>query len=260
MYDKQSMFDNEGKEVDWYSIFFFSREISPGNEIHYAYFDPNLNGFQYYKYNEDTLPPISITRFVTEGGSDFNYFFWNDNKGVKDGKDVHVSDTKAHSKGYLVYDSNKSAFLLHSLPRYPTRTSENEVLNELPSNAGSYAQTFLCISITKDTAEIIAKLLNCVNVNINKSVPNDLVNPIPNIWVQSLINNRKNSTCKIEDVTKITSLAGVEFSFYGKSNKNKIIPYDTTMRQDYNDHSYVRTWSRPALAPHQYDTYNLVNV
>ena len=252
--------DPEGKEVDWYSIFFFSKSISSDNEIHYAYFDPNLNGLQYYKYNENTFPPTRITKFVTEGGSDFNYFFWNDDKTVKDGESKSASSTKAHAKGSLVYDSIKGAFLLHSLPRYPTRTSENEVLNELPSNAGSYSQTFLCISITKDTAEIIAKLLNCVNVSINKSVPSDLVNSIPNIWVQSLINNRMNSTCEMEHVTKITSIAGVEFTFYGKNYKNKIIPYDTTMRQAYNDHFYVRTWSRPALVPAQYDTYTLVNV
>ena len=58
--------DPEGKQVDWYSIFFFSKSISPDKEIHYAYFDPNLNGLQYYKYNENTFPPTRITRFVTE--------------------------------------------------------------------------------------------------------------------------------------------------------------------------------------------------
>ena len=31
------------------------------------------------------------------------------------------------------------------------------------------------------------------------------------------------------------------------------------MRQAYNNHFYVRTWSRPALASPLYDTYNLVN-
>lgn len=69
-----------------------------------------------------------------------------------------------------------------------------------------------------------------------------------------------NSTCKEGDVNKIKSIGGVEFTFYGKNYKNKIIPYDTTMRQAYEDHFYVRTWSRPALAPPLNDTYNLVNV
>ena len=118
----------------------------------------------------------------------------------------------------------------------------------------------MCISINKETAEIIAKLLNCVNVSINKSVDSDRVNLTPNYWVQKLISNRLDSSCEIEHTIKIQSLSGVEFTFYGKNYKNKIIPYDTTMREAYNDHFYVRTWSRPSLAPAQYDTYNLVNV
>ena len=168
--------------------------------------------------------------------------------------------SKAHAKGSLVYDSVSGAFLLHSLPRFPTRTSANEVLEELPSNGGSYGQSFLCISVSKATAETIAKMLNCVNVCINKAVEKDRVNTTPNQWVKNLIANKMDSSCSIEHKTSIRSKSGVEFTFFGKNYKNKIIPYDTTLRSAYSDHFYVRTWSRPALAPSQYGTYNLVNV
>ena len=238
-----------GKEVDWYTIFFMPASASSDGAIHYAYYDPTLGGLQYYKYDVNTFPPTRITRYVTSGGSDFNYFFWNDDKTVKDGPSDSCSSSKAHAKGSLVYDSSSGAFLLHSLPRFPTRTSSNAVLEELPSNGGSYGQTFLCISVNKVTAETIAKLLNCVNVSINKSVPNDRVNSSPNSWVNNLIQNKMADSCVMEHVTKIRSRAGVEFTFFGKNYKKKIIPYDTTMRQSYSDHFYVRTWSRPALAP-----------
>ena len=234
--------------------------ISTMGEIDYGYFDPSLSSLQYYKYEVNSFPPTHITRFVLNNESNFNYFFWNDDKTVKDGSSSSASNSKAHAKGSLVYDSISGAFLLHSLPRFPTRTADNVVLEELPSNGGSFGQTFLCISINKETAEIIAKLLNCVNVSINKSVDSDRVNLTPNYWVQKLISNRLDSSCEIEHTIKIQSLSGVEFTFYGKNYKNKIIPYDTTMREAYNDHFYVRTWSRPSLTPAQYDTYNLVNV
>ena len=252
--------DPSGKEVDWYSIFFMPQSASSDGEIHYGYFDPSMSALKYYKYDEGTFPPTRITRYVTSGGSGFNYFFWNDDKTVKDGSADSASSSKAHAKGSLVYDSSFGAFLLHSLPRFPTRTSANEVLNELPSNGGSYGQTFLCISVTKATAEAIAKLLNCVNVSINKSVDKDRVNSSPNQWINNLINNKMDSTCSIQHNEKIRSKGGVTFTFFGKNYKNKIIPYDTTMRQTYNDNFYVRTWSRPSLAPSQYGTYNLVNV
>ena len=249
-----------GQEVDWYAIFFMPKSVSKDGEMHYAYFDPSLNALKYYKYNINEFPPTHITRYVLNDDSNINYFFWNDDKTVKNGTPSQASSTKAHAKGSLVYDSTSGAFLLHSLPRFPTRTSENVILEELPSNAGSYGQNFLCISIDKDTAEEIAKLLNCINVSINKSVDTDKVNTSPNYWIKKLISNRMDSSCEIENINKIKSLSGVEFTFFGKNYKKKVIPYDTTMRLTYNDHFYVRTWSKPSLAPSLNDTYHLVNV
>jgi len=249
-----------GKEVDWYSIFFMPASASIDGSIHYGYYDSSLSNLEYYKYDVNTFPPTRITKYVTEGGSNFNYFFWNDDKTVKGGSSDSASSSKAHAKGSLVYDSTLGAFLLHSLPRFPTRTSTNEILEELPSNGGSYGQTFLCISVNKETAETIAKMLNCVNVCVNKAVTADKVNSSPNTWVQNLINNKMDSSCVMEHVTKIRSRSGVEFTFFGKNYKKKIIPYDTNMRETYKDHFYVRTWSRPSLAPSLYGTYNLVNV
>ena len=249
-----------GQEVDWYAIFFMPASISDDGEIHYGYYDPNLSSLEYYQYDVNTFPPTHITRFTLGDETDFNYFFWNDDKTVKDGSSSSAASSKAHAKGSLVYDSTSGAFLLHSLPRFPTRTSENVVLEELPSNAGSYGQTFLCISVNKETAETIAELINCVNVCVNKAVDSDRVNTTPNKWIEKLISNSMDRSCEIEHTNIIKSLGGVEFTFYGKNYKNKIIPYDTTMREAYQDHFYVRTWSRPSLAPAQYDTYNLVNV
>jgi hypothetical protein len=104
-------------------------------------------------------------------------------------------------------------------------------------------------------------MLDCINVNINKAVESDRVNvDYPNEWVTNLINNKMDNSCPIQHTRVIKSKEGIEFTFYGKNYKNKIIPYDTTMRQTYNDNFYVRTWSRPSLAPSQYGTYNLVNV
>ena len=65
---------------------------------------------------------------------------------------------------------------------------------------------------------------------------------------------------RLEHTVKVKSKGGEIFTFYGKNYKNKIIPYDTTLRQVYEDHIYVRTWSRPSLAPNLYGTYNLINV
>ncbi len=250
----------DGNEVDWYAIFFMPSSISPDNQIYYGYFDNSLSSLSFYKYSESNFPPTQITNYAILGGRDFNYFFWNDDKTIKNGEPIGASSSKAHAKGSLVYDSDYGAFLLHSLPRFPTRDSNNELLTELPSNGGSYGQTFLCITVTKQTAEQIAKLLNCINASINKSVDSDRVNTNANIWVTGLIKNKMDSSCSIQHTVNIRSKGNKLFTFYGKNYKNKIIPYDTTLRESYYDDVYVRTWSRPSLAPALYGTYYLLNV
>ena len=252
----------KGTAVDWYVIFFMPKSASSDGEIHYGYFDNTSSSLKYYLYEESTFPPSIITSYVIDNfeSEDFNYFFWNDDLTVKDGESKSASSSKAHAKGSLVYDKTNGVFLLHSLPRFPTRTSENELLIELPANAGSYGQHFLCISVTKTTAEKIAELLNYINISNNFSVGQDYVNTKSNEWITKLILNRYNSSYPGELQTTIKSKKGEEFNFISKSHLNQITPYDTTLRKIYLDDFYVRTWTKPSLAPAVCEEYSLFNV
>ena len=251
----------KGAEVDWYVIFFMPTSASSDGQIHYAYYDNTLNTLNYYLYEESSFPPTKITSYVTSSStSDFNYFFWNDDLTVKDGESKSASSTRAHAKGSLVYDKSNGAFLLHSLPRFPTRTSTNEILTELPSNAGVYGQHFLCITVTKDTSEKIAELLNYINVSNNASVKKDNVNSSANKWITALINNKFDSSYPKELQTTIKSKAGVDFNFISKNYLNTVTPYDTTVRSIYKDDFYVRTWTKPSLAPAICEEYSIFNV
>ena len=254
--------NTNGEEVDWYIIFFMPQTASSDNKIHYAYFDNTLKTLQFYLYEESSFPPTIITSYVTSNlkATDFNYFFWNDDLTTKDGSSKSASSERAHAKGSLVYDKNNGVFLLHSLPRFPTRTSDNEILTELPSNAGVYGQHFLCITVSKTTSEKIAELLNYINVSNNASVKQDNVNSSANKWITALINNKFDSSYPKELQTTIKSKNGVDFNFISKNYLNKITPYDTTIRSIYLDDFYVRTWTRPSLAPAICEEYSLFNV
>jgi deoxyribonuclease-2 len=251
-----------GVAVDWFVIFFLPKLVSSEDEIYYAYFDNISSSLKYYIYDDYTFPPSQIASYVIDNfnSKDFNYFFWNDDLTVKDGVSKSASASKAHAKGSLVYDKKSGAFLLHSLPRFPTRTEENEILLELPSNAGSYGQHFLCISIAKATAEKIAELLNYINISNNFSVDKDYVNSEENEWISKLIENRYYSSYPGELQTTIKSKKGVEFNFLSKSHLNQVTPYDTTIRDIYLDDFYVRTWTKPSLAPAVCEEYSLFNV
>ncbi len=179
-------------------------------------------------------------------------------KGDKAGKSA--SNTKAHAKGTLVMDKESTVFLLHSLPRYPTRLQTGEVLTEFPGNAGENGQTFLCISATAETGFTIADRLNYINVQINKSVDKDKVNNPANQVIETLIKNRGNKTNSQLETTLIKSANGNEFTIFSKTHKNKVVPYDTTLREYYQDDFYVRTWTRPEVSPSLCDKYELLNV
>ena len=260
--DEKVCRNTKGQVVDWYAIFFMPRSVSSDNQIYYAYLDNTMSSLEYYLYEESTFPPTMITAYVTNNANsaDFNYFFWNDDQGTKESGSKSASSDRAHAKGSLVYDINSGAFLLHSLPRFPTRTDANELLTELPSNAGYYGQHFFCISISKSTAEKIVELLNYINVSNNYSIKKDNVNSDANEWVTKLIENKYDTSYPKELQTTIKSLDGINFKFISKSYLNKITPYDTTLRSIYLDDFYVRTWVLPALAPTICEEYSIFNV
>ena len=184
----------ENKEVDWYVIFLFPEKASADKKLHYGYIDNTQSSLKDYLYKENNFPPTIITKYVLNPqNTKYNYFFWNDDKrykGDSSSEDPYQS-LNAHAKGSLIYDQNKGSFLLHSLPRFPTRErTQNKILSELPGNAGKYAQHFLCISINKSNADKIVELLNLINAIINKSSDKDYVNNIPSKSVNSLIMNK----------------------------------------------------------------------
>ena len=181
----------ERKEVDWYVIFLYPEKSTSSNKLLYGYFDEYSNDLINIEYKKETFPPNLLTELTLDkNNNNFNYFFWNDdNTCIDDIKKMSCSDSKAHAKGTLIYDKNGGSFLLHSLPRFPSRYINGTIINDLPSNSGLNGQSFLCISINQNSAEKIAKILNFINVCNNKSVMKDRVNKKENEWIKKLIMN-----------------------------------------------------------------------
>ena len=251
----------EGKKVDWYAIFLFPENSSSEGVLSYGYFDASSTSMKYYTYEESTFPPNRVTSYALDSATDYNFFFWNDDKTCKDDTESQsASSTKAHAKGELIMDKNSGVFLQHSLPRFPTRMRSGEILTELPSNSGIYGQTFLCISVSTETSYKLAELLNYINVSNNLSITKDRVNTEENQWIRKLIDNKYNSSYPLTQETVIKSSGGTEFTFYGKCHKQLDIPYDTTLRDKYSTDFYVRTWSRPSLSPAVCESYKILNI
>lgn len=258
--------DYQGNYVDWYVVFLFPNSTHPQKKLSYAYYDSSLQDLKYFDYKEEEFPPNKVTEYAINAiasSDSVNYFFWNDDKTCKDDEESKsASSSKAHAKGSLIMDSQNSVFLLHSLPRFPTRMLSGDVLREMPSNAGSYGQHFICISTNENTGYKLAEILNYINISNNRGVSKDMVNLTPNPWISKLITNKLNSSYPWFGTEKIESLAGEEFTIFYKNYKHTVIPFDSTLRQYYQDDFYVRSWTRPEIAPKicDFTEYSIMNV
>ena len=56
------------------------------------------------------------------------------------------------------------------------------------------------------------------------------------------------------------SIKGIKFTVFSKSPSFNVIPFDYRLRDYYQDHFYVRTWTRPQSAPPICDNYKILNV
>ena len=70
----------EGKKVDWYAIFLFPENSSSEGVLSYGYFDASSTSMKYYTYEESTFPPNRVTSYALDSATDYNFFFWNDDK------------------------------------------------------------------------------------------------------------------------------------------------------------------------------------
>ena len=256
---KYSCLDPSGKKVDWFTIFMIPKSSSQLNEIHFGYLDSKSKKMKYILFKKGNFPPIEMSTSIDQVKSkNVNYFFWNDDIGVNS-----KNNKKAHSKGSLVYDKNGGYFLSHSLPRFPS-VVDNKISDVFPTNAGIFAQSWLCISVTKKEALNIVSQLNIINPQIFINVEEDQVDSPANPIITKLINNKGDP--KLPSLDKITLLSkeNVPFEIFSKSKNYNDLPWDIIIPETYKDHFYSETWTKPQRLPSvcdkKYKVYNVLSL
>jgi deoxyribonuclease-2 len=244
-----------GDEVDWYSIFMIPKSSSGTDTIAFGYMDSTSTTMKYTQYKKGNFPPISMTSSIKlKSVKNVNYFFWNDDTGGS------VSSTKAHSKGALVYDKDGGYFLSHSLPRFPAIIKE-EISDDFPDNAGIFAQSWLCVSISKTEAIKIANELTITNPQVYINVDEDMVDSPPNEIITKLIKNRGDPKLPKEHQVSIESKGKIKFDIFSKSKEKNDLQWDYIVPSFYSDSFYSETWTKPERLPNVCDQkYQVLNV
>ncbi len=251
--------DPQGKEVDWYLILLFPRSSEKSKILSYGYYDNFSDSLKYYEFDKQNFPPLDFT-YLSYLGDSTNYIFWNDDKSTE-GKINKSSDAKGHSKGSLIYNKTSGRLLTHSLPRFPFRTDNNEIINDLPENAGIYAQHFLCISLnTKEAIKLINHLIIINPSLVYTHGVKDNVG-IDSELVEKLLSGETDRSREIVGSITIKSRKGKDFDVYSKSNKSPDLPYDGIIPNTYQSSIFVETWSKPEILEIICDTkYKVMNV
>jgi deoxyribonuclease-2 len=247
----ESCFSPFQKEVDWFIIYLIPKNSS-NNEFKYVYIDNIEKEFKDYNVDEN-FPPTYLTYNLNKDNS--NYITWNDD--AKNGNEnVIYNESVAHSKGVLSFGERRGFYLIHSLPRFPFHNNEI-ILNELPSNAGFFGQTFFCMSVNLGTVMKILDSLFLIEPQIllHRVITNKILmyNKIEKLVKRDFRNRNSETTFSI------VSIGGLKVDIFLKKEIDEL-PWDGLIPKFYDDDFYVETWVKPILLPNICDKKETINI
>ena len=167
----------------------------------------------------------------------------------------------AHSKGVLVLDESTDSgfYLMHSVPTYPEFKANGEIDITLPSSGVTFAQHFLCVSLTGAQINHFATTAMLANFNVYYSTANST--KYQNFTVLA----DKKASDKIR--RKLPRMGMTEFqignehmTYFVKDAKHGELLWDDIVTRYYEQNIVTATWRRPGLEPVCSDGMNVPNV
>jgi len=255
--------NEQGKRVDsWISI-----KTPQGTT--YFYYDSQYNLFDISPHSLNDTSSGALAHTTKQlWYSDTNYILYNDQPPKEyEFNETHNTDVKAnftlfgHTKGFFAFDKKANGFwLTHSIPLFPLGPTKTDDYLGLGSNAYTYAQHLLCLSVNAETLNNLAYkfLLNKPNIydsNI-KTTNYDYINQLL---------EGKYSTAKRCESSLFLTQAGAEFTVYSKTAQWNNELYSECVTPQQKDTLLVETWIRGsaegAVCPvTEYDTLDIKNL
>jgi deoxyribonuclease-2 len=172
------------------------------------------------------------------------YVVWND--GVPN--DPNYSFTYGHTKGLFAFNSDGEGFVLtHSVPSYPQGPNSTKTYLGLGGNAWTYAQSFLCLTVSADTLNAIAYkyLLNRPNI-YDFVFPSALETVYGNI--SSLVQGHY-ATAKLCAYDTFTTAGGTQFQLFAKTTQWNNDLYSACVAPTLKSTLWTETWIRGSAEP-----------
>lgn len=248
-----SCLSESGKAVDWWLA------IKAPAGTTYSYYDPITASFDLstYSMNDTTVGALGLTLQQLWKEKPEAYVVYNDEVPGESS----YSYTYGHTKGLFAFDSESNGFWLpHSIPGFPVAPGNVSEYQGLPGSAYTYAQNFICLSVSATTLDSIAYkfLLNRPNI-YNYLFPSPISNLYPNI--SNLVSGGFSAAAICGESTLETT-GGQAFQIFAKSKAWNNDLWSACVAPSYKSDVWVESWIRgstegPACPTSGYDTLDI---
>lgn len=198
----------------------------------------------YVIYN-DQVPPLLLNLSNTD--------YDEDNVTYNNGA------TFGHTKGFFAFNTqtNNGFWITHSIPLFPVGPSDSDDYLGLGSNAKTYAQHILCLSMT---ASALNELSGSFLLNRPQLYDHKLTTPIYARMTQLV--HGEFSTEKQCDTTLLETRAGLSLTVYSKTAQWNNDLYAGCVAPNEKDTIWVESWIRgsaegPVCPINDYDTLDI---
>ena len=188
--------------------------------------------------------------------------YYNDNYLYSDLLQENSATNYGHTKGLFAFDeTNDNGFwITHSIPLFPLGPKQTNEYIGLGSNAFTYAQNALCLSVSADTINNMACkfLLNRPQIYDYKLAK---VTEYKYENIKRLVDGEY-SKVKLCDSTVLETQLGTRFTLYAKSSEWNNDLYSECVTPSLEDTLWVETWIRgssigPSCPLSKYDTLDI---
>ncbi|XP_060567651.1 plancitoxin-1-like isoform X2 [Ruditapes philippinarum] len=233
--------------VDWYIA--YKLPYSQKNVHHDSFFYMDAKSTEWIFSNKtmkendqaisNTLDQIYKTSSENSGFNlpDILYLMYNDQPSTADKSRLRPNNIlKGHTKGVIGFDREKGFWLIHSIPRFPPKRTRGYSLQD-----HTWGQTILCISMAADTNldQIGVQLLYNYPHIYDQNLPQFFASKFPNI--ASAMKGKHVTGEKCKEV-KLSSLNGVAFHSFAKSNYFNQDLYKDLLAQRFESSLLVQSW------------------
>jgi len=249
--------------VDWYFIFLMTDDYNKYVYIDNTMQEPIVLDLDFDKGElAKSFPPLKAAKNLNYRYN--NYIVWNDDE-ISD--DSQSFSRIAHSKGFLGYDRDGAAFIIHSLPRFPWVGEDMKFVAEFPSNQGVYAQTFACVSLNQENLHKVLQIMyhyrpGIQKVNTRNNIDDKAKELIGKLTYRRRTTKKEKANASIRQ-HKIHSALGQELLLFTKPHYFYELPWDRHIPEYFEEDFFVGTWTRPNLLPNicdnEYKTINMVS-